>query len=135
MGDPKINELEHSVVYNVDDLKQVVAANKIERALAASEAHILLLQEAATFKAWCDSLETVPTIKALRAKAESIRVAELDKATTKLGAKIPKKSLKIVEELSKSIVNKLLHGPLTKLRCDGMDPEAVAQALTNMAAL
>jgi hypothetical protein len=32
----------------------------------------------------------------------------------------------VVEELSKGIVNKLLHGPMTALRCDGADPTAVS---------
>ena len=40
-----------------------------------------------------------------------------------------------MEELSKSIVNKLLHGPMTALRCDGTDADAVGQTLANMEAL
>jgi hypothetical protein len=40
-----------------------------------------------------------------------------------------------VEELSKAIVNKLLHGPMTALRCDGTDPDAVTATLANMDAL
>lgn len=34
--------------------------------------------------------------------------------------------LQVIEELSKGIVNKLLHGPMTALRCDGADPSAVS---------
>jgi glutamyl-tRNA reductase len=45
------------------------------------------------------------------------------------------KQKKAVEELSKSIVNKLLHGPMTALRSDGVDPETVKQTLANMDAL
>merc|ERR1711937_488925 len=109
--DPKINELEgQSIVYNVDDLKEVVAANKEERAKAAAEAEVLLCEQLAVFDAWLDSLETVPTIKALRAKAESIRISELEKTLSKIGRELSKKQLNAVEELSKSIVNKLLHG-------------------------
>jgi glutamyl-tRNA reductase len=40
-----------------------------------------------------------------------------------------------IEELSKAIVNKLLHGPMTALRCDGTDPDAVTATLANMDAL
>lgn len=46
-----------------------------------------------------------------------------------------KKQAKAVEELSKAIVNKLLHGPMAALRCDSSDPEAVGQTLANMTAL
>ncbi|EFN59864.1 hypothetical protein CHLNCDRAFT_33707 [Chlorella variabilis] len=41
----------------------------------------------------------------------------------------------VIEELSKGIVNKLLHGPMTALRCDGADPMAVAETLATMEAL
>lgn len=112
-----------------------MAANKEERAKAAAEAEVLLREELASFEAWRDSLETVPTIKALRAKAEQIRAAELERAMGRLGEGLNKKQLKAVEELSKSIVNKLLHGPMTALRCDGNDPVAVSQTLENMEAL
>ena len=43
--------------------------------------------------------------------------------------------MQVLEELSKGIVNKLLHGPMTALRCDGADHAAVTQTLANMEAL
>ncbi|KAL4437455.1 hypothetical protein ABPG75_004594 [Micractinium tetrahymenae] len=132
---PNLNELEGAIVYNVDDLKEVVAANKEERARAAAEAEVLLGEEQLAFEAWRDSLETVPTIKALRGKAEGIRAAELEKTLNKLGDGLTNKQKKVIEELSKGIVNKLLHGPMTALRCDGADPSAVSETLANMEAL
>ncbi len=102
---------------------------------AAAEAEVLIREEQRAFEAWRDSLETVPTIKALRNKAETIRATEFEKAVGRLGEGLSKKQLKAVEELSKGIVNKLLHGPMTALRCDGTDPEAVGQTLANMEAL
>ncbi|KIZ03413.1 glutamyl-tRNA reductase [Monoraphidium neglectum] len=137
---PAINELRDAaegaaIVYNVDDLKEVVAGNKEARAQAAAEAEILLKEEQRSFEAWRDSLETVPTIKALRTKAEAIRAAEFEKAVSRFGDGVTKKQMKAVEELSKGIVNKLLHGPMTALRCDGTDPDAVTATLANMEAL
>mmetsp|Transcript_12494 Transcript_12494/g.21006 ORF Transcript_12494/g.21006 Transcript_12494/m.21006 type:complete len:527 (-) Transcript_12494:289-1869(-) len=130
-----INEVEGSIVYNVDDLKEVVQANKAARRQAAMEAESLLLEEIAAFESWRDSLETVPTIKALRSKAEDIRTAELEKAMKAMGEGLSKKQKKALEELSRGIMNKLLHGPMTALRCDGSDPAAVGETLENMAAL
>eukprot|EP00951_Prasinocladus_malaysianus_P031608 scaffold303747_cov53-Prasinocladus_malaysianus.AAC.1 len=52
-----------------------------------------------------------------------------------MGDGLTKKQKKALEELSRGIVNKLLHGPMTALRCDGTDPDAVADTLENMAAL
>lgn len=130
-----INEIDGAIVYNVDDLKEVVSANKEARRQAAMEAEGLLLEEMAAFEAWRDSLETVPTIKALREKAEDIRNKELEKAMKAMGEGLTKKQKKALEELSRGIMNKMLHGPMTALRCDSSDPAAVSETLENMAAL
>ncbi len=74
-------------------------------------------------------------LQALRGKAEAIRAIELDKALSKVSEGLTKKQLKAIEELSRGIVNKILHGPMTALRCDGSDPDAVGQTLANMEAL
>lgn len=68
-------------------------------------------------------------------QAEAIRLAEFEKALSRLGDGLTKKQARAVEELSKGIVNKLLHGPMTALRCDGSDPAAVGDTLANMDAL
>ena len=59
----------------------------------------------------------------------------MNKALSRLGDGLTKKQMKAVEEMSKSIVNKLLHGPMTALRCDGSDSSAVGETLANMDAL
>ncbi|UPR01736.1 glutamyl-tRNA reductase [Chloropicon primus] len=133
--DPAITELDHGHAYNVDDLKEVVEANKAQRAAAAAEAELLIVEEIQGYEAWRDSLETVPTIKKLRTKAEDIRRSELDKALNKVGEGLSKKEKRVLEDLSKGIVNKLLHGPMAALRCDAGDPESVAESIDNMHAL
>jgi glutamyl-tRNA reductase len=121
--------------YNVDDLREVVDANKEARLAAAEEAKALLEQERAAFEAWRDSLETVPTIKKLRAKAEAIRTGEVDKALKAFGPELSKKQRKVVEELSRGIINKLLHGPMQSLRSDGVDAASVSESLLVMHSL
>jgi glutamyl-tRNA reductase len=129
--------LDTVTLYNVDDLKEVVDTNKEARAQAAEEALVLLEQERVSFEAWRDSLETVPTIKKLRAKAEAIRTAEVDKALKALGGAegLNKKQRKAIEELSRGITNKLLHGPMQSLRSDGTDAQSVSATLINMHSL
>ena len=131
-----VSELEGVMAYNVDDLKEVVDSNKEARMQAAEEAKVMLVQERIAFEAWRDSLETVPTIKKLRAKAEAIRLAELEKASKALGTEVlSKKQRKVLEELSRGITNKLLHGPMQALRTDGADPDSVTATLVNMHAI
>nr|GLL48999.1 glutamyl-tRNA reductase 1, chloroplastic-like [Ipomoea trifida] len=130
-----VDELETSRVYNVDDLKEVVAANKEDRLRKAMEAQAIISEESKQFEAWRDSLETVPTIKKLRTYAERIRAAELEKCLSKMGDDITKKTRKAVDDLSRGIVNKLLHGPMQHLRCDGSDTRTLSETLENMHAL
>ncbi|KAF7140175.1 hypothetical protein RHSIM_Rhsim06G0068800 [Rhododendron simsii] len=130
-----VTDVETARVYNVDALKEVVAANKEDRLRKAMEAQEIISDESKQFEAWRDSLETVPTIKKLRAYAERIRVAELEKCLSKLGADISKKTMRAVDDLSRGIVNKLLHGPMQHLRCDGSDSRTLSETLENMHAL
>jgi len=130
-----VNEMETAHVFNVDDLKEVVEMNKGARARAAEEAKDLLKQEQGSFEAWRDSLETVPTIKKLRAKAEDIRTDAVEKALKKMGDDLPKKQRQAIEDLSRGIVNKLLNGPMQSLRSDGTDARQVQETLVNMHAL
>lgn len=130
-----VTDLENARVYNVDDLKEVVAANKEDRLRKAMEAQAIIAEESRQFEAWRDSLETVPTIKKLREYAERIRVAELEKCLSKMGDDLPKKTRRAVDDLSRGIVNKLLHGPMQHLRCDGSDSRSLTETLENMHAL
>ncbi|KAJ0025218.1 hypothetical protein Pint_08552 [Pistacia integerrima] len=130
-----VEDVETARVYNVDDLKEVVAANKEDRLRKAMEAQAIIGEESKQFEAWRDSLETVPTIKKLRAYAERIRMAELEKCLSKMGDDISKKSRRAVDDLSRGIVNKLLHGPMQHLRCDGSDSRTLDETLENMHAL
>ncbi|KAK7354331.1 hypothetical protein VNO80_19791 [Phaseolus coccineus] len=130
-----VSDLECVRVYNVDDLKEVVAANKEDRLRKAMEAQTIIAEESKQFKAWRDSLETVPTIKNLRSFVERIRLAELERCLAKMGDDIPKKIRRAVDDLSRGIVTKLLHGPMQHLRCDGNDTRTLSETLENMHAL
>lgn len=104
-------------VYNVDDLKAVVAKNTAMRQKEMLEAEQLLTEEATQFSAWRESLSAIPTINSLQERANSFRKQELEKATRKLAnANLSDKEMEAVERLSRGIVNKLLHGPMAHLR-------------------
>ena len=112
-----------------------MAANKEDRLRKAMEAQTIIAEESKQFEAWRDSLETIPTIKILRAYAERIRLDELERCLAKMGDDIPKKTRRAVDDLSRGIVNKLLHGPMQHLRCDGNDTRTLSETLENMHAL
>ncbi|KAJ7529742.1 hypothetical protein O6H91_15G063800 [Diphasiastrum complanatum] len=129
-----VSEISSVQVFNVDDLREVVEANKEERKRKAVEAQLIIEEELKSFEAWRDSLETVPTIKKLRAYAEKVRASELEKCLSKFGD-ISAKNRKLIDELSRGIVNKLLHGPMQHLRTDTTNTRTVSEIVENMHAL
>nr|GEV02671.1 reverse transcriptase domain-containing protein [Tanacetum cinerariifolium] len=113
-------------VINVDDLKEVVEANKKDRLRKAEEAHISISDEVSKFEALKDSLETVRTIKMLWAYGQRVRKSELEKCLATIGPEIPKKTRKAIHELCKGIVNRLFHAPMQHLRRDETEGRTVS---------
>jgi len=112
------NELAGVSAYNVDDLKAVVAKNQASRRRSVLEAEALLASELDGFMAWQRTLDFVPVIGKLQANAEAIRAAELAKVGGKLSG-LDAKQREAVERCTKSIINKILHSPMTYLRTGG----------------
>jgi glutamyl-tRNA reductase len=127
--DPDCNEVAGVTAYNVDDLTAVVAKNTAMRQKEIIQAKVLLQEEAELFSSWRQSLSTIPTINKLQRQAEEFRTMEVKKASKKLDG-LSDKELEAVERLSRGIVNKLLHGPMSHLRkTEGGEK---AQALKNL---
>ena len=75
--DPAIHELEGCYLYDIDDLEAVVAETLAGRRREAERAETIVADEADRFRDWQASLDVVPAITSLRARAEEIRDAEL----------------------------------------------------------
>jgi glutamyl-tRNA reductase len=102
--------------YDVDDLQEVVSRNQEARREIAAEAEGLLEEEGRLFLEWWDGLEAVPVVNRLRVQLEEIREQELQKALSRMGPDLSSRERKVVEALSKGIINKILHTPVTNLR-------------------
>ena len=102
--------------FDVDDLQEVVARNQEARREMAAEAESLLREESRLFLEWWDGLEAVPLVNKLRLQLEEIREQELQKALSRMGPDLSARERKVVEALSKGIINKILHTPVTQLR-------------------
>jgi glutamyl-tRNA reductase len=132
--DADVNDLASVHVFNVDDLKAVVAQNQAARRQMAMEAEALLEEEVEAFDLWWRSLDTVSTISSLRDKVETIRTQELEKALSRLGTEFGEKHKEVIEALTRGIVNKILHDPMVQLRAQ-QDIEARRQAMETLCLL
>lgn len=113
--DPAVNELDDVFLYDIDSLNGVVESNLEERMREAERAEHIIGEEMGEFERWLESMEVVPTVAAIRAKAEAVRAAELEKAMKRLGG-LSEREIQTVEALTASIVNKMLHGPTSRLK-------------------
>jgi len=102
--------------FDVDDLQEVVTRNQEARREIAAEAEGMLAEEARLFLEWWDGLEAVPVVNRLRRHLEDIREQELQKALSRMGPDLSARERKVVEALSKGIINKILHTPVTNIR-------------------
>jgi len=109
------NEVDGVHAYDVDDLKMVVARNTAMRRKEMLEAEAILAEEQTKFQGWQQSLTAIPAISKMQEKFEAMRAEEVRKAANKL-ASLSSKEMEVVEKLSKGIVNKMLHGPMSALR-------------------
>ena len=113
--DPLINNIDNIYLYNVDDLQGVVEANLKERAKEAKAAEVIIDEEIENFYKWIKSLDVVPTIVALKKKIEDIRKGEVEKALSGLNG-LQEKDIQVIDAMTKAIVNKIVHDPVTHLK-------------------
>jgi glutamyl-tRNA reductase len=127
--DPAIAELDGCYLYDIDDLEQIVAETLSGRRREADRAEGIVAAEAEKFHEWHASLDVLPAITSLRARAEEIREAELQKAESLLG-RLDDSQRRAVEAVTAQIVNKLLHLPTVRMKQAAAAADGVLYAET-----
>lgn len=120
--DPKIGEFDNTYVYDIDDLKHVVEANKKEREKEAKKAWEIIYISAAQFGEQLETLKVTPIIKDIRLLFESKKNEELARFCEKNNITDEKERLKL-EYLLTATLNKIMHTPITNLKEHALDTE------------
>jgi glutamyl-tRNA reductase len=121
--DPEMNKLDGIFVYDIDDLQQAVTVHVTDRKKEAERAEEIITSEVERFRARLLTLEVVPTIVSLQDHIETIRQAEIDRVRGRLGPLSPDQELAI-EALTRGIVNKIMHTPISTLKTAARAAEA-----------
>lgn len=129
--DPEVNNLDNVYLYNIDELQGVVDTNIFERQKEAEKAEKIIEEEIETFTKWQSSLDFVPTIVALREKAEEIKREELDKLLHKIPG-IGEKEKEAIEHMATALVNKLIHPPTSALKEASEDKDTMAAIIKRL---
>jgi len=113
--DPRVGDLANVFLYNLDDLQAVVTANLERRRAELPTAEELIESEVAKYWDWVAGLAAVPVLTAMRDRMEALRAKELADAMRRL-QHLPPAERAVVEEFSRTLMNKFLHEPTVRLR-------------------
>ena len=120
--DPAVNEIDNAFLYDIDDLQQVIDANLKERLKEAMRAEEIVDNEVQAFCLRMQTREVVPTIVDLRDSLEKLRRDEIERNRRHLKDLSPEQQA-AVDQITKSIVNKILHPPIEQLKQMANDPQ------------
>lgn len=113
--DPACAEIEGVSLYDIDDLQAVIARNRRVRQTEARTAEGIVEEEIQHFAAWLGSLEILPTLAALRARADEIAAQVVRDNEGKWETASPR-DLERVRMLAKAVVSRLLHDPTVRMK-------------------
>lgn len=112
--EPEVARVADAYLYTVDDISEVIEDGQKSRAEAAAQAESIIERGIAEYREHLRSRNAVSTLKAFRAKADSIRAAELERALKDLEK--GDKPEDVLQSLARSITNKLIHSPSVQMK-------------------
>ncbi len=121
--DAEVNKIDGVFVYDIDDLQQVVVSHMSDRKREAQKAEDIVAVEVNRFLAQLRTADVVPTIVSLQEHLETIRQAEIDRVRGRLGELSPEQEI-AVDAMTKGIINKIMHTPITALKSAAREQEA-----------
>ena len=116
--DPAVRDVAGVTLADMSDLDRVAEVNRRRRKQEAARVEAIVEDEVTRFHEWWDSLRVVPTLVDLREQAESLRERELERALRRL-SHLTDADQETVAALSRALVNKLLHHPVTQVKAEG----------------
>lgn len=120
--EPSVNKLDNVFLYDIDDLQKVVDTNLVGRMQSAEEAEAIIREEVERMMARLKTREVVPTIVSLQEQLEKLRIGELTRMRGKFGSLTPDQEEALIA-LTKGIINKIAHGPISELRRQANEPD------------
>src|SRR5690606_1595585 len=124
-----VGTLPNVFLYDIDDLSQIVEGNLEKRRSEIALAEQIVQDGIREFNAWYRSRSVVPLIRQMRGRAEELRELETARALRAL-RHLSEQDREAIENLTRQLLNKVLHEPTARLReaaADGRDHE-IAQA-------
>ena len=113
--DPSVRDFSRVHLYDIDDLQSLVEQNLGARRREVAKAEHIVDEELGRFSEWLRTQGMVPTVAALRARADALREEELARTLKRLPDLSPRQRQR-VEAMANALVKKLLHDPIARLK-------------------
>ncbi len=113
--DEKVATLQGIKLMNLDQIAEMVDKNMRSRIGKVSTVENIINEELLVVEASMNRLEAEPIVKNVFKNIDSLRVKELQKALQMLG-ETDEKRIKIIEELTKAVVESIVSAPMNNLR-------------------
>jgi glutamyl-tRNA reductase len=120
--EPAVNDLDNVFLYDIDDLDKTVQTNIEGRHATAVEAEEIIREEVERMMQRLKTREVAPTIVSLQEQLESVRANEIARMRSRLGPMTPQQE-EAIEAITRGIINKIAHGPITELRRTASQPD------------
>lgn len=131
--DPKLRQLSCVTLFDIDDLQAVAGRNRAEREGVVDEVMGILDAEYAEFQQWVRNFRMTPMITSLRQQIEGLRDSETQRFRAKHGDAFSTEQQRLIDELTQSLINKILHQPTSELkRMNPVQQERHALALKQL---
>lgn len=128
--DKSIEEIPGVIVYNIDDLQS--KANKaLKKRISAIPAVEKIIDEAIVdLNEWSKEMEVSPIIQKMKNSLEEIRQREISKYIKKLD----NEQMKLVDDVTKSLIQKVMKLPVLQLKaaCKRGEAETLVDVLNNL---
>jgi glutamyl-tRNA reductase len=122
--DPAVNKLDNVYLYDVDDLSRIVAESLEGRTAEAVRAEAITCEEAKNFETWTLEQALTPAIVGLRTRTRAVLAAEVERSLSGKLRHLTAADREALDTMVDAAINKLLHGPVTRLRALATDPRA-----------
>jgi glutamyl-tRNA reductase len=126
--EPSVNEIEGVFRKDIDDLEGVVNANIKERSKQAEQAEAIVADEVERMISRLKLEEVTPTIVSLQEQFENIRSTEVSRALRRLPDSLTadqqRQIVAQMDAMTKSIVNKIAHLPISAIRTNAGQPDS-----------
>jgi len=125
-----VEDVNGVMLYNIDQIEEKTSVVLERRKKAIGDVEKILTSHLADFNSWSSEMEVSPTIKLLKDKLEQIRQEEIAKYLKKLN----EKEIRLVETVTKSMIQKVIKLPVLELKaaCKRGEADSLVEALNDI---